>query len=70
MFTDTIERAVEFLVEYRGMVEDARYRRAREIKFREYNPLHSKLLSIEREDFVNLDERLREKFRELGVMLD
>ncbi len=54
----------DIYIEYWGMMEDARYRRTREEKIREYNRLQLKLLSFEREDLDNLDEKLREKFRE------
>ena len=60
----------DIYVEYWGMMEDARYQRTREEKEREYERLQLKLLSIEREDLDNLEEKLREKFRELGVVLD
>ena len=59
----------EIYVEYWGMMDEAGYRRTRKRKIAEYNRLPLKLLSIEREDLDNLDETLREKFREFGVML-
>jgi hypothetical protein len=59
----------DIYVEYWGMTDDAGYRRTRERKIEEYKRLQLKLLSIERKDLDNLDETLRERFRELGVML-
>ena len=60
----------DIYVEYWGMMGDTHYQRRREKKEAEYERLQLKLLSIKREDLDILDEKLRKKFRELGVMLD
>jgi len=60
----------DIYVEYWGMMEDVRYERRREKKEEEYERLKFKLLSVKSEDLNNLDEKLRKKFRELGVVID
>ncbi len=60
----------DIYVEYWGMMDDAGYQRTRTRKIEEYNRLQLKLLSIESDNLDNLDETLREKFREFGVMLE
>jgi hypothetical protein len=70
MYCDWYLPDQDIYVEYWGMMKDVGYLRAREIKIKEYKRLPLKLLSIGSEDLNNLDEKLRKKFRELGVMLD
>jgi len=60
----------DIYVEYWGMMDDASYQRTRERKQEEYNRLQLKLLSFEREDLDELDESLRKKFRDFGVLLE
>ena len=60
----------DIYVEYWGMMGDTHYQRRREKKEAEYERLQLKLLSIGSENLNNLDEKLRKKFRELGVVID
>ncbi len=65
MYCDWFLPRWNIYVEYWGLTNEEWYRRAREVKERQYRQAHLDLRSIEPEDMRNLDEILRYKFRDI-----
>jgi hypothetical protein len=55
----------EIYVEYWGLMDEEWYREARRVREGLYRQANLRLISIEREDMRNLDDTLRQKFRDV-----